>query len=113
MWLLAQAVNQLADEQIPPLDPAGMWALLFFELVASLLTVPYFVFFIWMLIHCYRTEPDRGFWIWVLIIAQPIGPVAYFVLRYLPSKEYPAGVLSSVAAGSRIGAAGNGCRTNW
>ena len=61
-----------------------------FEIVASLMTIPYFVCLIWMLFHCYRTEPDRQFWIWILIIAQPIGPIAYFVLRYLPSKEFPA-----------------------
>ena len=90
MWLLADVAQRIQDEPVPPLDPTALWVVLFFEVVASLLTVPYFAFWIWMLIHCYRTEPDRQFWIWILIIAQPIGPVAYFFLRFLPSKEFPA-----------------------
>ena len=85
MWALAQVT-----EQLPSSDPLEMWTVAVFEVVAFLTTIPYFLFLIWMLLHCYRTEPDRQFWIWVLIIAQPIGPIAYFVLRYLPSKEFPA-----------------------
>jgi hypothetical protein len=87
MWLLAEAADQVTDI---PIDPSVLWMMMFLQIVTSLLTIPYFVFFIWMLIHCYRTEPDRFFWIWILIIAQPIGPIAYFLLRYLPSKEFPA-----------------------
>ena len=90
MWLLAQVARQIPDQHLPSIDPIGVWMLIIFEIVASLLTLPYFLFLIWMLIHCYRTEPDRQFWIWILIIAQPIGPIAYFLLRYLPSKEFPA-----------------------
>ncbi len=89
MWLLADAVQQVAENPIPSFDPHTLWLAMVFEIIASLLTIPYFAFLIWMLIHCYRTEPDRQFWIWILIIAQPIGPIAYFLLRYLPSKEFP------------------------
>ena len=86
MWLL----SEITEMQMPMEDPTSSGLLMLVELIASLMTVPYFVFLIWMLIHCYRTEPDRFFWVWIMIIAQPIGPVAYFLLRYLPSKEYPA-----------------------
>ena len=88
MGFLAQVPNQ------PPVDlePTQLWLLVAFELFLSALTIPYLIFWVWMLVHCYRTEPDRQFWIWILIIAQPIGPVAYFLLRYIPSKEFPTPV---------------------
>lgn len=86
MWLL----SEVTEIQMPVEDPSGDGSLMLLEVIASLMTGPYFLFLIWMLIHCYRTEPDRFFWTWILIITQPIGPVAYFFLRYLPSKEYPA-----------------------
>lgn len=90
MWLLAQVTRQFADAPVHQLDPFAWWLIRAFEISAFLGTFSYAAFWIWMLIHCYRTEPDRQFWIWILVIAQPIGPVAYFVLRYLPSKEFPA-----------------------
>ncbi len=90
MWLLAQVATQMADHPVPPLDHGTLWTIAILEILGSLLTLPYFGFLIWMLVHCYRTEPDRQFWIWILIIAQPIGAIAYFILRYLPSKEFPA-----------------------
>lgn len=85
MGFLAQVVNH------PPIetDPMHLWMLVAIELLLSALTIPYIVFWIWMLIHCYRTEPDRQFWLWMMIIAQPVGSVAYFLIRYIPSKEFP------------------------
>ena len=86
MWLLAQ----ISEIPMHDVERSGSALFVMFEILASLLTAPYFLFWVWMLYHCYRTEPDRQFWIWILIIAQPIGPLAYFVLRYLPSKEFAA-----------------------
>ena len=85
MWLLAQLVDEIP---VAPVLPVWQSALL--EIGASFVSFAYFAFLIWMLIHCFRTEPDRQFWIWILIIAPGVGPVAYFFLRYLPSKEFPA-----------------------
>lgn len=84
MWLL------VVISEIPSSPHTGFGTGFRFidELVASSFTVLYFLFWIWMLIHCFRTEPDRQFWIWILIIAQPIGTLAYFFLRYLPSREF-------------------------
>ena len=90
MWLLAQTAEQFPNHPIAPYEPAAVWILVVFQIVAWLITAPYFLFWIWMLLHCYRTEPDQYFWFWVMIIAQPIGTIAYFILRYLPSKEFPA-----------------------
>ena len=85
MWLLAQ----VAEIPVHQNDPSGSGMFGILEIILSLLSAPYFLFWIWMLYHCYRTEPDRQFWIWILIIAQPIGPFAYFLLRYLPTLEFP------------------------
>lgn len=90
MWLLAFVIGEVAEPPIHHADPSVLWLAIILQLFASLLTLPYFVFLVWMLVHCYRTEPDRQFWIWILLIAQPIGPIAYFVLRFLPSREFPA-----------------------
>lgn len=44
----------------------------------------YTAFWVWMLVHCIRNDPERGTWLWLLIILQGIGPVIYFFARYLP-----------------------------
>lgn len=54
----------------------------------SVLSIVYFVFWGWMIWHCVQTEPDRHFWLWLLIIVPGIGPVVYFATRYLPSVNY-------------------------
>ena len=77
-----------AISEAPPVVPSGAGISDFYEIMASLFSLVYVPFWIWMLIHCFRTEPDRQFWIWILIIAQPIGTLAYFFLRYLPSREF-------------------------
>lgn len=90
MWLLAEVTKQFAEGPMNQVHPFEQWLAIIVEIGAMLVTFPYMAFLVWMLFHCYRTEPDRQFWIWILLIAQPIGPIAYFVLRYLPSKEFPA-----------------------
>lgn len=85
MWVLA-SISEIPI--LTSVTSVGTGINFIYEIVAPLLTAPYFLFWIWMLIHCYRTEPDRQFWIWILIIAQPIGTLAYFFLRYLPSREF-------------------------
>ena len=62
-----------------------LWIL---ELLSGGLGLVYFVFVVWMLLHCIRTEPDRQFWMWLIILVQGVGPVVYFFLRYLPSVDY-------------------------
>jgi hypothetical protein len=90
MWRLAAIANQIPDGPRPRIDPLTLWYAMVVQVIASILTIPYAAFWIWMLVHCYRTEPDRQSWLWILIIAHPIGPIAYFILRYLPSKEFTA-----------------------
>lgn len=90
MWFLAQVEDLDIDPAFHQIDPELLWLTAIFQILFSLLTIPYLVFLIWMLIHSYRNEPDRFFWTWVMIVVQPFGAIAYFILRYLPSKEFPA-----------------------
>jgi hypothetical protein len=89
MWLLAQQVNEIREHALPAVT-AHPWTILFVEIFGSLFSIIYVAFFVWMLIHCYLHEPDRWFWVWIMIIAQGVGPIAYFLLRYVPSREFPA-----------------------
>jgi hypothetical protein len=78
MWVLAQWTD------MP--DPQSGWMYALFGM--QLTSVIYGVFWVWMVWHCLKTEPDRWLWIWVLLVIPGIGPVLYFVLRFLPSTEF-------------------------
>jgi len=68
-----------------PYQPYSLWQ---FEFLSGGFGLIYFAFVCWMLVHCIRTEPDRQFWLWLIIIVWGVGPVLYFVVRYLPSVDY-------------------------
>ena len=87
MWLLAQLAPPMAE---PPVHVANPLTIAIFEIVGSITSLIYFPFFIWMMIHCIRNEPDRSTWIWIMIFLPGIGPVIYFMVRYLPAREFPA-----------------------
>ena len=42
------------------------------------------LFWFWMLYDCFRNEPERDLWIWLVIILNVPGAVLYFLARYLP-----------------------------
>ena len=85
-WLLqpeaAFAASVLAQY---PYGPHSYWPL---EFLTGGLGLLYFTFVLWMLVHCIRTEPDRQFWLWLIILVQGVGPIVYFLIRYLPSVNY-------------------------
>ena len=68
--------------------PHDLWMWHVAETGAGVVWLVYSAFWAWMLWHCVRTEPDRHFWLWLLIIVPGVGPVAYFFLRYLPAANY-------------------------
>jgi len=43
-------------------------------------------FWIWMLVHCIRNDPDRNLWIWILLIGNLPGALVYFFVRWLPGR---------------------------
>lgn len=89
MWFLAQVVDQV-DPALEQIDPHSLWLATLIRVIISAASLPYLAFLVWMLIHCSQNEPDRFFWIWIILVIQPFGAIAYFILRYLPAKEFPA-----------------------
>jgi len=45
----------------------------------------YTAFMIWMAISCLRNDPERHLWLWIIIFLPGVGPLIYFVARWLPS----------------------------
>jgi tetratricopeptide (TPR) repeat protein len=88
MELLAQAAG---DAAFDPGDGLGLWTgltSLFAWGAFSFLSLVYFAFWAWMLFQCIRSEPDRFFWIWLLVIAPFPGAIVYAALRYFPASDY-------------------------
>ncbi len=44
------------------------------------------IFWVWMAVHCYRYEPDRSFWMWIMVFFPPASLV-YFLTRWLPASN--------------------------
>jgi hypothetical protein len=42
-------------------------------------------FWIWMLVHCARYDPDRNLWMWILILGNAPAAFIYFLVRWLPN----------------------------
>lgn len=89
MEILAQHGGDL------PLNPhaPGLWMLgpvVVLPWVFSALWLLYSAFWLWMLIHCIRFEPDRFFWIWVMLIVPFVGVIVYAATRYFPAGDHPA-----------------------
>ncbi len=88
MWLLAQAVD---PETLPPIvDPhfvvppaPGWWGLM-------LTWIPwlYVPLLLWMAWWCARHDPERGVWLWIILLFQPLGAVIYFLARWLPASQW-------------------------
>lgn len=49
------------------------------------------VFWLWMLIHCARNDPERGLWLWILFVGTVPAAVVYFVVRWLPGARVSSG----------------------
>lgn len=53
----------------------------------AVIWLAYTVFWIWMLIHCLKHDPDRWLWGLVIFFISFPGAIIYFFARYLPSSE--------------------------
>lgn len=42
------------------------------------------LFWLWMLYDCIQNEPDRGTWLWILIILNLPAAILYFLARFVP-----------------------------
>jgi len=50
----------------------------------------YYAFWLWMLIDCIVREPDRFFWIWLLVVASFPGAIVYAIVRFFPQRDFTA-----------------------
>ena len=48
-------------------------------------------FWLWMVVHCARYDPERGLWLWILIIGNAPAAFIYFLVRWLPSARLSTG----------------------
>jgi len=39
------------------------------------------IFWIWMLVDCILNEPDKFLWIWIILFANVVGAIIYFIMR--------------------------------
>jgi hypothetical protein len=46
---------------------------------------------VWMLIHCARHDPERGWWLWILFIGSVPAAIIYFLVRWLPGARVSGG----------------------
>ncbi|MCA9108807.1 MAG: PLDc N-terminal domain-containing protein, partial [Planctomycetaceae bacterium] len=83
----------LADDSVPIEAPYDAWEpgfspidFLLYDWGSAL----FLAFVVWMAIWCYRNDPDRYLWLWLIIIIQPIGPIIYFFARWLPGANVKA-----------------------
>ncbi|MBI1344867.1 tetratricopeptide repeat protein [bacterium] len=75
---------------MPPQPTAGLWIFMLIGLLISALAMLYSGFWLWMLIDCILREPDRFFWIWLLVIAPFPGAIVYAVARFFPQRDFTA-----------------------
>ncbi|MCC7424694.1 MAG: hypothetical protein IT428_30870 [Planctomycetaceae bacterium] len=59
---------------------------LFYSAGTAVFSLVSIVFWIWMAVHCIRNEPDRQFWLWIMVLFPP-SSLAYFIARWLPGNE--------------------------
>lgn len=88
--MLEQWGDVSADPNGPPLDPSVgqdfFWWMFLYSTGAFVMWLASLGFWVWMIVHCYRYEADRSFWMWIMLIFPP-SSMAYFVARWLPDSR--------------------------
>lgn len=73
--------------------PFSPWV--FLHHPALLLTQPITLlfggFWVWMLVHCLRNDPERNLWLWILLVGNVPGAFVYFIVRWLPGARVSNG----------------------
>ena len=81
------AVDEVPMQPVPHMPPElarWYWMMMALSIVSVFTTAGW----VWMLWHCYKNEPDREFWFWVMIFLPPAA-VLYFIVRWLPGGNAP------------------------
>jgi len=82
---LPPEILQALESGDPMVSP---WVILWQWLFAGPLWLCYIILLITMIVYCVRNDPNWGFWLWIMLLVQPFGAIAYFLARYLPSRNY-------------------------
>ena len=64
------------------------WPVFLFFGGLALVSLVYSLFWIGMLIHCAWYEPDKTFWLWLLVVAPFPGAIVYAVVRFVPAADW-------------------------
>ncbi len=66
-----------------------------------LLAATTFAFSIWMAVDCWRRGAD-GYWIWFILVFQPVGAIVYFFTQFWDGSRLEYGLWQRFTAGGRI-----------
>lgn len=58
-------------------------------------------FSIWMAVDCWRRGAE-GYWIWIILVFQPLGGIVYFFTQYWKGSRLEYGLWRRITAGGRI-----------
>lgn len=93
-WLLAQSSDtprptpeewlQLQQEMAEPTSMTGLFIHSGMAWVFGLLST---AFWIWMIVYCIRNDSERQTWLWILFFFPGVGPLIYFLARWVPSSS--------------------------
>jgi len=87
LLFLAQSFEEPPPEMPSVNNDFGIWDLLS-SFTFGFGAWIYLPLLIWMVIYCFRHDPERHIWLWVLFLFQPLGAVIYFIIRWLPSSNW-------------------------
>lgn len=82
---LPPEIQEILNSGDPTLSP---WTLFWYWAVSGPLSIGYLILLVAMIFYAVRNDPNWGFWLWIMLIAQPFGAIIYFLVRYLPSMQY-------------------------
>ncbi|MCA9077267.1 MAG: tetratricopeptide repeat protein [Planctomycetaceae bacterium] len=88
----------LADDSVPVDFPYDAWEpefslwdfIIYGWTPWPLLNFAALAFVIWMGIFCYRNDPERYLWLWLIVFFRPLGAIIYFFVRWLPGTNVQA-----------------------
>jgi hypothetical protein len=85
---LAELFAQLPPPQLPAEPSLGGWLCAVLGWCLGVVGLIYLAFWLWMLVRCLLHEPDRFFWIWLMVVVPFPGAIVYAVVRVVPEQGW-------------------------
>ncbi|RLS52797.1 MAG: hypothetical protein DWH91_15740 [Planctomycetota bacterium] len=79
---------ELTEEQLRQIEESLSWSYWWGSAWASALWWASAALTVGMLISCYRRDPERDIWLWIILFFPVFGPGIYFFARWLPSSSW-------------------------